>query len=163
MSGENQLRILIELSSSDPRVGAVNDALDLAHFAGTSDVRFFVCGPINAELAELATREGMTVIGACSRMISRHGALPYLGSVLAWIGRLCRIRPHVVHLNYAGWGPSLACAAWILRIPIVARAAPEYRSGQPPERVGCRVRRERPGARALPPGIALGRPGAGNR
>jgi glycosyltransferase involved in cell wall biosynthesis len=129
MSSENQLRILIELSSSDPRVGAVNDALDLAHYAGAADVRFFVCGPIDAELAELATREGMTVIGACSRIISKRGALPYLGSVLAWIGRLCRIRPHVVHLNYAGWGPSLACAAWILRIPIVARAAPAYNPG----------------------------------
>lgn len=125
MSGNKALRVLMELSSNDPRIGAVNDALDLAHYANALNVRFFLCGPIDARLAELATREGMRVVRGRSRSISKRGALVYVASVLAWILKLSWIRPHVVHLNYAGYGPSLAGAAWILRIPVVARAVAE--------------------------------------
>jgi glycosyltransferase involved in cell wall biosynthesis len=44
--------------------------------------------------------------------------------VCRWLLRLRRLRPHVVHLNYPGYGPSLACAARLAGIPIVARAGP---------------------------------------
>jgi glycosyltransferase involved in cell wall biosynthesis len=40
--------------------------------------------------------------------------------------RLLWMRPHVVHLNYVGYGPSLACAAWLCGIPVVARAGRYY-------------------------------------
>lgn len=126
MDRDSALRILIELSSSDTRIGAVNDALDLAHYAAPFNVRFFLCGPIDATLAELATREGMTLVRGSSRSISKREALSYGASVLAWIVKLSRIRPHVVHINYAGYGPSIAAAARILGIPIVSRAVGAY-------------------------------------
>ena len=40
------------------------------------------------------------------------------------MARLLRLRPDVVHLNYPGYGPSLACAARLCGIPVVARAGP---------------------------------------
>jgi glycosyltransferase involved in cell wall biosynthesis len=47
--------------------------------------------------------------------------------------RLSRWRPDVVHLNYAGYGPALACASWRCGIPVVGRAGP-YCEGNPANR-----------------------------
>ncbi len=116
------LRILIELNSADLRIGAVNDALDLAELAAPEDVRIALCGSLSPELCDEAARRGIETLRARSRPISRRGLPLYTIDVLAWMLRLARWRPDVVHLNYAGYGPSLACAAYICGIPIVARA-----------------------------------------
>ena len=121
-----QLLVLLEVFSSDPRIGAVNDALDLAHYGEALGMRFIICGRIDDQLASLARKEGMRVVQARSRMIGKRDVLLYAASVLGWIVRLLTLRPDVVHLNYAGYGPSLACAARMLRIPIVVRAAATY-------------------------------------
>jgi glycosyltransferase involved in cell wall biosynthesis len=116
------LRILIELNSADLRIGAVNDALDLAELAAPEGVRFVLCGPLTRELCDEAARRGIETLRARSRPFSRRGLPLYVIDVFAWMVRLARWRPDVVHLNYAGYGPSLACAARICGIPIVARA-----------------------------------------
>ena len=116
------LRILIELNSADLRIGAVNDALDLAELAAPGGVRFVLCGPLSRELCDEAARRGIETLRARSRSFSRRALPLYTIDVLAWMVRLARWRPDVVHLNYPGYGPSLACAASICGIPIVARA-----------------------------------------
>jgi len=116
------LRILIELNSADLRIGAVNDALDLADLAAPEGVRFVLCGPLSRELCDEAARRGIETLRARSRTFSRRGLPLYMIDVLMWMARLASWRPDVVHLNYAGYGPSLACAANICGIPIVARA-----------------------------------------
>ena len=116
------LRILIELNSADLRIGAVNDALDLAELAAPEGVHFVLCGPLTREFCDEAARRGIETIQAQSRPFSRRGLPLYTIDVLAWMVRLARWRPDVIHLNYPGWGPSLACAAHICGIPIVARA-----------------------------------------
>ena len=40
------LRVLIELNNADLRIGAVNDALDLAELAAPQGVDFLLCGPL---------------------------------------------------------------------------------------------------------------------
>jgi hypothetical protein len=40
--------------------------------------------------------------------------------------RLLRLRPEIVHLTCAGYGPSLACAARLRRIPVIGRAGGEF-------------------------------------
>jgi glycosyltransferase involved in cell wall biosynthesis len=128
------LRILIELNSADLRIGAVNDALDLAELAAPGGVRFVLCGPLSRELCDEAARRGIETLRARSRSFSRRGLPLYAIDVLAWMVRLARWRPDVVHLNYAGYGPSLACAARICGIPIVARAGGPFIPDSPSTR-----------------------------
>jgi glycosyltransferase involved in cell wall biosynthesis len=116
------LKILIELNSADLRIGAVNDALDLAALAAPHGVHFVLCGPLTREISNEAAHRGIATLRASSRPFSRRGLPLYTVDVLVWMVRLARLRPDVVHLNYAGYGPSLACAARIFGIPIVARA-----------------------------------------
>ena len=40
------------------------------------------------------------------------------------MARLLAWRTDVVHLNYPGYAPSMACAAWLCGIPVVARVGP---------------------------------------
>jgi glycosyltransferase involved in cell wall biosynthesis len=118
------LHVLVELSSADLRIGAVNDALDLAELSAPHGARFTMCGPLTPEFrAEAATR-GAATLDAASRPFSRREFPLYAWDVARWMARLRRLRPDVVHLNYPGYGPSLACAARMLRIPLVARAGP---------------------------------------
>jgi len=116
------LRVLIELNSADLRIGAVNDALDLAELAAPEGVGFILCGPLTPEFCVEAARRGIETIQARSRSFSRRCLPLYTIDVLMWMVRLARWRPDVVHLNYAAYGPSLACAARLCGIPIVARA-----------------------------------------
>lgn len=118
------LRILIEVNSADLRIGAVNDALDLAELAGASGARFSICGTLTDELRWQALRRGVTIAHGRSRQFSRRALLPYVADVARWMSRLSQWRPDVVHLNYAGYGSSLARAAWHCGIPIVSRPGP---------------------------------------
>jgi glycosyltransferase involved in cell wall biosynthesis len=118
---ERNIRVLLELDSSDVRKGAIRDALDL----GRAHVGFtcIFCGQVDPNLTAIASGLGVSTVSGESRPFSRRGLPAYALSVLAWIVRLMRLRPNVVHLNYAGWGPSLGYAAHLCGIPVVARAA----------------------------------------
>jgi glycosyltransferase involved in cell wall biosynthesis len=126
MSRADHLRILVEINSADLRIGAVNDALDLAELSAPSGARFILCGPMTPQLRAEAARRGIETVDARSRTFSRSGLPLYVVDVLRWVGRLLRLSPDVVHLNYPGYGPSLACAARLCGIPIVARAGGAY-------------------------------------
>ncbi len=121
-----ELRVLVELGSADLRMGAVNDALDLARLATPLGARFTFCGALGEELMERARPAGVRFIHRRSRTLSKYSFPLYAWSVIAWIVRLVWERPHVVHLNYVGYAPSLACAAWLCGIPVVARAGSHY-------------------------------------
>jgi glycosyltransferase involved in cell wall biosynthesis len=120
------LRVLLELGSADLRIGAVNDALDLARLAAPLGARFTFCGALSDALQEAARPFGVRFIAGRSRSISKYSLPLYALSVAAWIVRLAWERPHVVHLNYVGYAPSLACAAWLCGIPVVARAGQHH-------------------------------------
>jgi glycosyltransferase involved in cell wall biosynthesis len=123
------VRVLLELNGADLRIGAVNDALDLAELTAPAGARYVICGPLTPAFCEEAGRRGIETRHVTSRSFSRRGSLPYAIDVLRWVARLSRWRPDVVHLNYSGYGPSLACAAWQCGIPIVARAGGPYIPG----------------------------------
>jgi hypothetical protein len=123
-SGPARLDVLIELNSADMRIGAVNDALDLAELTAPAGVRFTICGPLTEDLRAEARRRGARTIRASSRQFSRRGLPLYAADVLRWIGLLRHSGANVVHLNYPGYGPSLACAARLCGVPVVARAGP---------------------------------------
>jgi glycosyltransferase involved in cell wall biosynthesis len=116
------LHVLLELSSADLRIGAVNDALDLAELTAPLGGRFTLCGPLTPEFRAAAAARGAQTLTATSRVFSRRELPLYAWDVMRWTWRLRRLRPQVVHLNYPGWGPSLACAARLLGIPVVVRA-----------------------------------------
>jgi len=117
-------RVLIELSSADLRIGAVNDALDLAELTAPSGARFLLCGPLTDDFCAEANRRHLATMRRSSRTFSRRAIVPYAIDVMRWAMFIARWRPDVVHLNYAGYGPSLACAAWQCGVPVVARAGP---------------------------------------
>jgi glycosyltransferase involved in cell wall biosynthesis len=119
-----KLRVAIELNSVDLRIGAVNDALDLAQLASPAGVEFLLCGPLTDEFQQEAARRGIATRRAVSRVISKRGLPLYALDVCRWISRLVAWRTDVVHLNYPGYGPSMACAAWICGIPVVSRVGP---------------------------------------
>ena len=127
----DELHVLMELSSCDLRMGAVNDAIDLAELARPQGVRFTFCGPLDARFAAAARDRGAATIDGRSRAFSRSGLPLYMVSVGRWLGQLATLNPDIVHLNYAGWGPSLGCAASLSRVPVVARAGGAYHTGNP--------------------------------
>lgn len=120
------LRVLLELNGADLRIGAVNDALDLAELTAPHGSQFLLCGPLTDAFCAEAARRGIATLRAASRGFSRRGMALYCVDVVRWLIRLARWRPAVVHLNYAGYGPSLACAASLIGIPVVARAGGPY-------------------------------------
>ncbi len=138
------LCVLIELDRAEASLGPVRDALDLSEGCSPLGVRIVLTGRRREALGDLSARFGVETLAARSRTFSRLGLPAYAASVLAWIGRLLRLRPDVLHLNYASWGPSSACAAHLLRIPVVARGVAEYYSANPSNRwierylVNCR-------------------------
>jgi glycosyltransferase involved in cell wall biosynthesis len=122
----SEIRVMLELGSSDMRMGAVNDALDLARLATPLGARFTFCGVLSEALKDAARPIGVRFVSGRSRTISKYSLPLYVLSVAAWVLRLAWMRPHVVHLNYVGYGPSLACAAWLCGIPVVARAGQHH-------------------------------------
>jgi glycosyltransferase involved in cell wall biosynthesis len=120
------LHVLVEVISSDLRTGAANEPLLLADHAARLGLRFSLCGDVAGEMRAQAERRGVAIVGGRSRFLSMRGAPGYALDVLRWLLRLRRARPDVVHLNYAGWAPSLACAASLAGVPVVARAGGEY-------------------------------------
>lgn len=116
------IRVLLELGSADLRIGAVNDALDLARLGTPLGARFTFCGVLSDDLKTAARPFGVRFINGASRRISKYSLPLYILNVAAWMLRFLWLRPHVVHLNYVGYAPSLACAAWLCGIPVVARA-----------------------------------------
>jgi glycosyltransferase involved in cell wall biosynthesis len=82
-------------------------------------------GAISAELRAKAHAMDVRVINGRSRTISKLGLPFYAASVVGWMAKLLWIRPDIVHLNYSAYAPSLALAAYLLRIPVVSRAT-EY-------------------------------------
>lgn len=118
------LRVVVELNNVDLRIGAVNDALDLAELAAPAGVEFLLTGPLDSAFQQAAARRGIATRRAVSRVFSRRELPFYALDVARWIARLKAWRTDVVHLNYPGYGPSLACAAWIGGIPVVSRVGP---------------------------------------
>ena len=127
MTRPHDLRILVELNSVDLRIGAVNDALDLVQLASPLGAQFILCGPLTAEFCRHAGERGAATLSAASRTVSRRHLPAYVADVARWCARLRRMHVDVVHLNYASYGPSLACAAWLCGIPAVGRAGPFIR------------------------------------
>jgi hypothetical protein len=123
-SATRPLRVAVELNNVDLRIGAVNDALDLAELASPAGVEFLLCGPLNGAFQAEAARRGIATHHAVSRTFSRRELPLYALDVCRWIARLKAWRTDVVHLNYPGYGPSLACAAWMSGVPVVSRVGP---------------------------------------
>ena len=113
---------IVELGCSDTKIGAVGEVLDLAQFVRPLGVEILFCGPLDRTAKAYLRQLGLATVRGKSRSISKLGFPLYIISVLGWLVRLLWLRPHIVHLNYVSWGPSLACAAYLFRIPIVSRA-----------------------------------------
>lgn len=120
------VRVLLELGSCDMRIGAVNDALDLARLGSPLGARFTFCGVLDDALKAAVRPSGVRCINGRSRTLSKYSLPLYILSVAAWMLRLAWERPDIVHLNYVGYAPSLACAAWLCGIPVVARAGRHF-------------------------------------
>jgi glycosyltransferase involved in cell wall biosynthesis len=127
------LHVVVEMNNADLRIGAVNDALDLAELAAPSGVRFTIAGPLTDDFEREAAIRGAATRRASSRPFSRRELPLYAFDVLRWMVRLRRIGADVLHVNYASFGPSSACAARILRIPVVGRPGP-FIEGNPSNR-----------------------------
>ena len=124
------LHVVIEMNNADLRIGAVNDALDLAELASPSGVRFTIAGPLTDDFEREAANRGAATVRASSRAFSRRELPLYAIDVLRWMARLRRLDAHVLHINYASYGPASACAARMLGIPVVGRPGP-YLEGNP--------------------------------
>jgi hypothetical protein len=66
-SSPADLHVLLELSSADLRIGAVNDALDLAELSRTMGARFTMCGPLTPGFCAEAGRRSAATLHATSR------------------------------------------------------------------------------------------------
>lgn len=125
------MKVLIEVDNHDCRIGAVNDALDLCRYGRSEGIEFVMTGPIGDELMQNARQIGFQVLHKRSVPFARSRIVPYAVDVFRWSRLLRKIRPDVVHLNFVSWGPSLACAANFMGIPVVARAGGAYHEKNP--------------------------------
>ena len=113
------LRILIESLSSDLRLGAVNDCLDLTLFADANAMAFTFCGHLDAAFIAEAHRRGATTTAGRSVMLSKKAAYDSRNRANAWISAYAaNSEPH---------------AALLLASPLADRV---YVTGSP-----CRVDR----------------------
>ena len=126
-----RLRVLVEVASGDLKIGATNDALDLAALLQPHGVDVRICGTHAPAFTQEAARRGIRTHAWRSRMWSRRGAPRYALDVVKWRTLLAAWRPDVVHLNYAGYGPSLACAAAHARLPVIGRAGGTFHPANP--------------------------------
>lgn len=118
--------VLIELDSNDLKIGAVNDALDLARYSRDLDVVYYLAGSLNDEFSKVAEDCGIKLVHYRSRQMSRFHFFSYIFSVIRWLFLIKKICPDIIHLNYVSWGPSLGFAAYLCGIPVVARAGGTY-------------------------------------
>jgi glycosyltransferase involved in cell wall biosynthesis len=118
------LHVVVEMNNADLRIGAVNDALDLAELAASAGVCFTIAGPLTDAFEREAANRGAATRRTSSRPFSRRELPLYAFDVLRWIVRLRRLGADVLHVNYASYGPSSACAARICGIPVVGRPGP---------------------------------------
>ncbi|MBL4763668.1 MAG: glycosyltransferase family 4 protein [Colwellia sp.] len=120
------MNILIDIGDFDPKVGASNDMLDLAHYSQHDEMEFFVTGNIDKVHYPIFKAKGLKIISGSSIPFSRLALPIYFFSTLYWLFQLKRFQIDVTHINYISWGPSLAFASKLLKLPIVARAGGEY-------------------------------------
>lgn len=125
------ITVLIEVDSSDTKIGAINDILDLVRYSDKSVVNFIVCGPVNFYLERELNILGVHVIQKESVKRSKSKIVQYLLSTFGWYSLLGRLLPDVVHFNYVTWGPSLGLAAYLRKIPMVGRAGGGYIKNNP--------------------------------
>lgn len=123
---DKKIHVLIEVDSSDIKIGAINDVLDLIRYSGKVNIRYTICGSITSEFENILSNLGAQVINKQSRIISKKNILTYLLDVFNWYLILGRIHPDIVHFNYISWGPSLGFAAFLRKIPMVCRAGGQY-------------------------------------
>lgn len=124
MDTTSSIHVLMEVWSADLRMGATNDPLDLARYGKPFGLRTTFCGATSPEFARRAQESGATSCRYSSVPFSRRSFPHYTLKVAQALVRLKQVQPDVVHVNYVGWGPSLARAASLLRIPVVARPGP---------------------------------------
>ena len=120
------MNILIDIGTFDPKIGASNDMLDLSYYSNAEKISFFVTGNIDTKYTPTLLKKGLKVIAGSSKPYARSVLPFYLISVLVWVFRLKKYKIDLVHINYISWGPSLALAARLCGIPIVARAGGKY-------------------------------------
>jgi len=120
------MNVLIDIGDFDPKVGASNDMLDLAHYSQNNDTNFFVTGNIDKAHYPIFKAKGLKIISGRNIPFSRSALPIYFFSMLYWLFQLKRYQIDVIHINYISWGPSLAFASRLFNLPIVARAGGEY-------------------------------------
>lgn len=115
------LHVLVESWSADLRMGATNDPLDLAEYGQQVRLRVTLCGPATPDYLKRVGDVGAQWRDYTSVAFGRRNIVGFGLGVLRGVQLLRQVRPDVVHINYAGWGPSLARAARLMGIPVVAR------------------------------------------
>ena len=79
------LHVLVELSSADLRIGAVNDALDLAELSAPHGARFTMCGPLTPAFRAEAAQRGAATLDGTTRVFSRREFPLYAWDVARWL------------------------------------------------------------------------------
>ena len=72
------MKVLIELDSNDIKIGAVNNVLDLARYSKDFELEYFLAGPLNKELSNVASACGMKLIALQSLQISKRPYMSYI-------------------------------------------------------------------------------------
>ncbi len=127
----NPIRVLVEILNNDLNTGAANDFLDFAAYAHPLRIDLVFTGPLSQEMSIRAQRLHVRTIFSQNRTFSR-GTIPFFAiDAIRWMLRLLKNKIDVVHLDHAGWGTSLAYAAYKLDIPVVMRAGGRYHSKNP--------------------------------
>ena len=115
------MHVLVESWSADLRMGATNDPIDLAEYGKSVGLHVSLCGPTSDAYRARVEEAGASWHDYTSVPFGRREIVAFGLAVLRGLQLLRRLRPDIVHINYAGWGPSLACAARWLGIPVAAR------------------------------------------
>jgi glycosyltransferase involved in cell wall biosynthesis len=119
-----KINVLFVMQCFDPKIGSTQGVINLAQY--TSELNIYITGSIQAMHKPLITKSGLKLIPGESKEFSRFGLLGYVLNVIYWMVKLKNKNIELLHINYVSWGPSVACAAKILNIPIVARAGGAY-------------------------------------
>jgi glycosyltransferase involved in cell wall biosynthesis len=131
LKASKRIKVLIEILNSDLNTGAANDCLDFARYAQSMGIDLVFAGQLSDPMIFEARQRNVQIIKSRCRSYSRSTLPLFLIDAIRWMRRLRKDKIDVVHLDYSGWGPSLAYAAHRLGIPVVMRAGGIYHSKNP--------------------------------
>lgn len=123
---ENLKTVLFAYSSPTLHHGSPRVLVDMITGLDKNRFRPILICPRQGELTELLARQGVEVVIAKWRSITKTNVLSFVFDLL-YFWNLMRVKKvHLLHMNEVGWRDSITLAAWLRRVAVILHLHVNY-------------------------------------